>query len=95
MSHSASPDKWEKTVNQAKSSLHKMDQMRVDIKKSIQGGKGPGKFKALLKKELESQRTLFNNISEMKEGYEKRVDTESLSEQLIQRRTHDSLDLIV
>ena len=25
----------------------------------------------------------------MKEGYEKRVDTESLSEQLIQRRTHD------
>ena len=63
--------------------------MRVDIKKSIQAGKGPGKFKPHLKTELESQKTLFINISEMKEGYEKRVDTESLSEQLIQRRTHD------
>ena len=65
------------------------DKMRVDIKKSFEGGKGHGKFKALLKKELESQKALFINIQEMKEGYEKRVDTESLSEQLIQRRTHD------
>ena len=63
--------------------------MRDEIKKNISNGKGPGKFKSLLNKELESQKNLFIDISEMKEGYENRIGTEKLSEPAIKSRAHD------
>lgn len=57
-----------------------MDQMKEEIKKNIHGGsKGPGRLNMQLKKEHESQKKLFLQITEMKRNYEQENGTGSLS----------------